>query len=344
MLKLPPKLVRAAGLMLLTGWICTTPVAAAEDSSATAVKVFQDKLQAEAGSQALCEAVSDRIFVRHKLGTACIAYIATKGFESQRKAVIYFEGDTPPDLYKRTQLGEPTHLTAIRTALQKLSERMKVRYVRVARLGLDGSSGNHANRRKPAEIHAMNAVVDALKTRLGFDEIILAGQSRGSLIAAALLTLGRDDVHCAALGSGVFEHARFIHDAIKSKRRPSLRQIARAVYDPSAHVPGIVNNARRRIFVLGDPDDAQVPFDQQQRFAQSVAAAGHHARLVEISATGEKQHGATRHILSVAGVCANSRSDEQIVTLVGKLNAKVEQQTASKASQSSSGGKRADLE
>jgi hypothetical protein len=197
-------------------------------------------------------------------------------------------------------------------------------------MGLDGSSGNHARRRLPEEALAIDATIDALKIRLGFDEVIFATQSRGSLVAASLMTFGRKDVTCAALGSGVYEHARFIHDAANKTRRISFSKIAREVYDPSQHIESIAADKRRRIFVLGDPDDSQVPFDQQERFALSVADAGHHARLVKIAATGDNQHGATQYALSVAGLCANDRPDAQILERAEKMSAKVEKKSAQK--------------
>ena len=62
----------------------------------------------------------------------------------------------------------------------------------------------------------MNAVVDGLKARLGLDDLALAGQSGGAAIAAGLLTLGRKDVQCVVLGSGVTEAVAFEYDfAIK---------------------------------------------------------------------------------------------------------------------------------
>ncbi|MGE4129811.1 MAG: alpha/beta hydrolase family protein, partial [Hyphomicrobiaceae bacterium] len=282
---------------------------------------YEDMLTAESKSQTLCEAMPDRVFVRHKLGTACIAYIATKGFERDRRAVIFFDGDSPPDNYIETQ-GSNEHLKKIGDALQSLSKTFKVRYIRVARLGLDGSSGNHADRRKPEEVFALNAAIDALKARLGIDDVILAGQSRGSLVAASVLTMGRNDVSCAALGSGVYEHARFIYDANKPLHRDlRLKDISRTVYDPSEKIDGIAKDKRRHIYVVGDPDDAQVPFDQQRRFADQVSAAGHHARLIEVEGSGEKQHGATRYVVGIAGLCARGIEEAEIVRRTAKVSA-----------------------
>ena len=82
---------------------------------------------------------------------------------------------------KRTQ--------SVRRSLQRFSDQMHVRYVDVARLGLWGSSGNHRRRMEKRETMILGAAITLLKQRLGIDTIALAGQSRGSIIGASLLSL-----------------------------------------------------------------------------------------------------------------------------------------------------------
>jgi predicted esterase len=304
-------------------------------------------LAAEGASQQLCEAAPNRIFIRHSDDTACLAYFATSGQEEKRRAVIFFDGDSKPDQYADTA-GREQRLKNIQRNLQGLAARLKVRIVRIARLGLDGSSGNHADRRKPKEIHIMNAAVDALKARLGIDDIVLAGQSRGSLIAASLLTLGRKDVTCAVLGSGVFEHANYIHQAVlkgnpHAKVKPGT--FARHVYDPSIAIGAIAADPKRRIFILGDPQDAQVPFDQQQRFARAIGKAGHHVRLFEIDAYDEKQHGAVKYVMPAAAHCANGADEKQIASIVSRVRqnlARGAAEAAAKAAEAKAKAKPAD--
>lgn len=89
--------------------------------------------------------------------------------------------------------------------MQLWADRLRVRYVYISRTGLQGSSGNHGDRRLPKEAFVTNAVVDGLKSKFGFDDIALTGQSGGATIAASLPTLGRKDVRCEVLGSGATE-------------------------------------------------------------------------------------------------------------------------------------------
>ena len=53
----------------------------------------------EAASAQLCEAEPNRMFTRHRLGSACIAYYATDGREDQRRAVVFFDGDVTLERY-----------------------------------------------------------------------------------------------------------------------------------------------------------------------------------------------------------------------------------------------------
>lgn len=333
-----PSLALVASMALLPH----TP-AYAEAAKPTPTRLpYQNVFIAEGASQQLCEAMPNRIFIRHLKDTACLAYFATSGHETMRRTVVFFDGDSKPEQYADTA-GRELRLKNIERNLQSLATKLKVRIVRIARLGLDGSSGNHADRRKAREIHIMNAAVDALKTRLDIDDIVLAGQSRGSLIAASLITLGRKDVACAVLGSGVFEHANFIHQAVlRGNPHAKVKPVtfARHVYDPSTAIGTIAVDSKRRIFIMGDPQDAQVPFDQQQRFARNLAKAGHHARLFEIDAYDEKQHGAVKYVMPAAAHCANGAGDTQIETIVSRVRrnlARRAAETAAKAAKATTG-------
>jgi pimeloyl-ACP methyl ester carboxylesterase len=304
-------------------------------SFAEAKNLYATQFEKEAQSKALCEGQPGRIHVRHKLGKACLAFTVTQGREQLRRAVIFIDGDVPHDLYANKYL-MATNLAARLRDLQKLADREGVRIVRIERLGINGSSGNHGRRGGPQELHAMNAAVDALKTRLGLDEIVFAGQSRGSLIGASLLTLGRNDVRCAVLGSGVYEHVRFIHRSSQAKGLKVNPSAIRAlVYDPSARLGAIKRDPSRRVFVLGDPADAQVPFDQQARFAQSLRAYGHHGELIEIRATDANRHGAMGYALNVAAFCANGKNDAGIRTFVDNVRTSIERRLVPATSTSS---------
>ena len=76
----------------------------------------------------------------------------------------------------------------------------KTTAIYLARIGVDGTSGSHVSRKTVLERRLMNAALDALKERYGFEGFHLAGQSGGSLLVAALIEMRRD-IACAVLGS-----------------------------------------------------------------------------------------------------------------------------------------------
>ncbi len=271
------------------------------------------QLVAEAKSRAMCEQNPDRIFVEHDLGTECIFYFATPGIPQHQTAVLYFEGDVPASELARPGYTQ-SYLADMRMVFQRLAAQSGVRIVFMARPGVFGSSGNHANRRSLAEMLAMNAAVDSLKARLALTDIVLAGQSGGSTIAAAMLTLGRRDVTCAVLGSGLLsvveiEHAHRVKAGLPLVR-PALLHLY--LFDPTDRLEWIPAERQRRVFVLGDPADGRTPYTQQKRFAENLRALGHHAVEVEVQGLGDFSHSVAHYTLPAAAQCARGASDVAI--------------------------------
>lgn len=285
---------------------------------------FAPVLVREGRSRPLCEAESGRVFVSHGLGTACVAYFVTRGWEKSRRAVVFFDGDVTLERF-----ADPAAMTAEKSRrnrwLQAVADKYGVRIVQVSRLGVEGSSGNHGDRRKPGELATMDHAIDAIKTRLGIDDIVLAGQSGGATIAASLLTLGRNDVACAVLGSGAYELAAMIRETIlQNGRQVDEELVAELVYDPSRFVSRIPDAAHRRVFVLADRADSRTPFDQQQRFANHVRGAGHHARLFAIHGTGAWNHGATAYAVPLAALCARGAGERELEDALEPLRRQIE--------------------
>ena len=113
----------------------------------------------EAKSKKLCELDPERIHVSTRWGTECIAYFVTKGQEHQRSAVMFIDGDVAVEKF-----AEPKRMALsfkiFKSRMQKWADRLKVRYVYISRVGVNGSSGNHGGRRKPNETMVLNAAAD----------------------------------------------------------------------------------------------------------------------------------------------------------------------------------------
>ena len=295
--------------------------APAQAATGAAPLAYTFQLPAESRSQALCEAEPDRIFVRHAQGSECIAYYATNPMPiagrarspagaasaapEARPAIFYFEGDVPAADLARPGFTS-SYLAQMRLVFHRLAAGTGVRFVFIARPGVFGSSGSHAFRRSPGEVLAMNAAVDGLKARLGISSIVLAGQSGGSTVAASLLTLGRQDVACAVLGSGLLSVVEVEYAHRARERLPEIKPalLQAVLYDPSQRLDAVPPAGERRIFVLGDPTDARTPFGQQRAFADRLSARGHHALAIEVSGSGEFMHSVSHHTLPAAAHCA----------------------------------------
>jgi pimeloyl-ACP methyl ester carboxylesterase len=294
--------VRAFGIPLcaltwaLSGVVL--PVGAAERDRARPAQHYETMLTREAISRGPCEVKPGRVFVAHGLGSECIAYYEAGVSTNAVPTIFVFDGDVPPaDATAPGKLDD--YLGRIRRFLDQRGRAHGVRYIFVARPGVFGSSGNHGGAKRPTEIETINAAVDEIKQRLKLDKISLAGQSGGSTVAAGLLALGRTDIACAVLASGGFDMPDIITRArIKTQQSSGdiereKRQLAGHFFDVLGSTARVANNPERRIFVLADPQDKRTPFDQQQRYADGMTAAGHKTVVLTANGRGKERHGLT---------------------------------------------------
>ncbi|MGD9805993.1 MAG: alpha/beta hydrolase family protein [Hyphomicrobiaceae bacterium] len=268
-----------------------------------------------AGVPAACEIGRRHVWVEVEGRGECIAFYATNGLQTAKRAVLYFEGDIPPT-YSRDPRKLRAHLASLQSTLEVLATTYRIPYVLVARPGTFGSTGNHGDRRKNREYFVMRAAVDAIREKFGLDDVSLAGQSGGATIVGALLVLGISNIRCAVPASGGYDlHAMLDWHAAK-------QGIVGAHHENPASLSGSFNvmdrlgNVRhdpaRRVFVVADPEDQVTPFVQQQRFTEGLRSAGHHAELVLETGGGPQRHGLSLAALKLAGLCATGASNSSI--------------------------------
>lgn len=307
-------LVGAAWLVLQ----CLAPAEAAIRFKSTGEATLGG-VDALAEQREACEHGSGQIWVSVEGRGDCVAYYPTSSLSrtgaKASHAVVFFEGDVPSS-YRRDPAKLANHLASMRRALDLLAQTYKLPYIMVARPGTFGSTGNHADRRKVREYLVMNAAIDRLRMKYGLTQISLAGQSGGATIVAALLTLGRTDVRCAAPASGAYDlgamldwHAERLGLGSGHREHPARLADDFNVMD---RVAGIKPDPLRRVFVIGDTGDKVTPFSQQRAFAEQARAAGHKAETLEAQGAGPDRHGLTPISLRVAGLCASGGSDADI--------------------------------
>lgn len=161
----------------------------------------------------------------------------------------------------------------------------------------------------------MERALDAIKRRHRISNFILAGQSGGGQIAAALLNRRRD-VSAVVLSSAlvsVREVTRYW-----DRRRTVRSSNIHALYDPIDHVGGIRVDPKPQIVVLSDSEDRIVPYESQLAYVRRLQAAGFEPLHVLMTATDKTRHALARHGQRAAAMLARG---EPIATIRSKLEA-----------------------
>jgi hypothetical protein len=237
-------------------------------------------------------------------------YLSTAGGEGPRP-VVFLDGDQNVKLDAKTWTWKDTSevrdidTDELMGKADQFSKVARTTAIFVGRIGLGGSSGNHTARHSLLELHLMNAALDALKQRYGFEGFHLAGQSGGSKVSGGLLGLRRD-IACAALGSGPL--------ATQSVKNPDL---GRYFFDASQNVSLMAKDRLLRPFVITDKTDKRVPMAQQTGFVDKMRAAGRKVPQLFVEATDDEHHGVQRYTELVAGGCVLGKSDEEIARAIG---------------------------
>src|SRR5229473_3238056 len=195
----------------------------------------------------------------------------------------------------------------IKTA-DAFSKMAKTTAIYLARIGISGSSGNHVFRSTLLELHLMNAALDAIKQRHGFEGFHLAGQSGGSTLVAGLAATRRD-IACAVSGSGRLGKSYDI----------SSKDPARTLVNPLEFIASIAQNRSLRFSMVTDSADRTVPAKQQTPFAEKMHRAGRDIRQYFVAATDDYHHGVVGYAQLVAGGCVLGKSDADITTAVSTM-------------------------
>src|SRR5262249_8502753 len=119
---------------------------------------FRTVFEAEAKSQALCEAGTGRVWAQipnYGTKSGCIAYYLSRGSKGGKLALLFFDGDVP-DKKAQDQVWVNAYLTKVRRALDLLAQKSGMDVIFVARPGVFGSSGNHGDRRRSQEFLVLN--------------------------------------------------------------------------------------------------------------------------------------------------------------------------------------------
>jgi hypothetical protein len=257
-----------------------------------------------------CDRVENAVWAQTAdSGQACLRYWAA-GFSrtASNRAVVFFEGDYWS--YTRGLIGGYREMTTerLKAGAESWSRHLGVPYVFFARPGVFGSSGDHMQRRRPAESKLISVGLDELKKRLGIDEFVLVGQSGGGHVTASLITL-RSDVVCAVPASAN-SSPRIRWQTLGWTRDATGYDDS---YEPHEHVDKSRMHPKLRVFVLGDPNDKNAVWASQTILADKLRTAGVPVEVLTGEGVGAQAHGLGRSALAVAGWCANNVPTIEIV-------------------------------
>lgn len=274
-------------------------------------------------SQAECEAKPHALWITTqwvekgvfsdstKTGQACIRYFPSAHAPRASRPLLFINGDrVEPEGFS-----DGTYRKQIAFANLIARESGHPTIV-IGRPGVYGSTGaNHyTDRRTPQEAALIYAAIDTLKERYGWSRLLLSGQSGGGGLVAAMLTMGRNDIDCAAISSGaVAVKQRLIDLRPSNPGRDATGRFTYETYDPIDNVGRIVQNSARRMFIFADRRDKRVSYNSQRMFYLALEQHGVQALFIESLGTGKDYHGLTWPGVRAVGACADGRSDEEII-------------------------------
>jgi pimeloyl-ACP methyl ester carboxylesterase len=294
---------------------------------------------APAMSKAECDAVPKAVWVSARwlekgafgdsteTTTECIRYFPSDNAMGAKTAILFFSGDIVLERGAGDNQANPGYSANSYKAQIAIANRQAfsngVPYIHVARPGMYGSTGNTAtHRHSTKEAAIMNAAVDAIKAALGYDRVSVVGQSGGGGLVGALLTSGRTDLDCVVMSSGAVS----LKTSLKTSRNKSWVRSGqdttglpyRQLYDSLDHLDNVKTDARRRVFMLSDPDDEAVSYVSQKEFADRANEKGIPIRFVNAKGGGKQHHVTSAQGIRTAGRCLAGMRDDEIAQKIAE--------------------------
>jgi hypothetical protein len=282
-------------------------------ATGAAAEIFKkaDLLRGATITHAQCDATPQTLWLNVHGRDFCVRYyLSTTGGEGPRP-VVFLQGDQLGKInlktwtWMDTSEAKDVDTDDIMKIVDAFSKMTKTTAIYLARIGVDGTSGNHMSRKTVLELELMNAALDAIKQRHGFEGFHLAGQSGGSRIVGGLIGLRRD-IGCAVLGSPDVR----LPDSAKATNDPG-----RTYFDISQ----LAQNRSVRLFVVTDKMDKRVPVALQTGFIDRLHRAGHQDRQFFVEAIDAIRHGVLVYTELVIAGCVLGRSDEEIERAVSTI-------------------------
>ena len=198
---------------------------------------------------------------------------------------------------------------------KSLSDRYGVPWIFLARPGTYGSAGKHYTiRHTPLEAKLMAAQIGALKARYHIGNWALGGHSGGGTLAAEFLAR-RNDLQCVVLSSAAAAYRERLKErGFKNRLKTEI------FFDPFEALDQIPKQPDRRIFVLADPRETNIPFPTQKLYFDQLKSRGHTAWMLALrKATPPKYHSLVDFGEAATGMCANGTGTNAILKTLQEM-------------------------
>lgn len=273
----------------------------------------------------LCALVPGGLWVEVDGQGECIRYYG-HGLEKpvNHQLLVFLGGDVLLITTKGARYVAPSYRSQnpwqIEATMRDWSRQAGTPALFLGRPGLHGSSGNHHFRRQAREIALINRALDLLKDRFGIGSFILAGQSGGGQIAAALLGQ-RKDIAAAVLSSSLLSvRQAAAHWEFQRDIPGRFLYDAKLFHDPIEDVGKIPKDPAPAIYVISDPEDRTVPFSVQLRYVRALRDAGHEVQHIFAHAPAPAHHILAEHARLAAAMIARGETARNIHTGLGRLD------------------------
>lgn len=198
------------------------------------------------------------------------------GLQPRRKQpVIYLRGDVMRNPKDGPSVVIPGYSTQSPLDVQRHAEAWAASanrpYIHLARPGILGSSGRHADRRCEREITLVDAALDRLRHTFQWERLNLVGHSGGGHLVAALMAR-RNDLNCAVIASGNVS-VRQRNEAMTGDANRDVTGHADFV-DPVDFVDEVARHPPEKVIVLTDKLDRSVSAVHQQHYVDALRKAG----------------------------------------------------------------------
>lgn len=261
-----------------------------------------------------CAATPHAVWVKAMGRGFCMRYYLAPS-NNARWPIVFLQGDRLGVLNLKTgAFAVPDTEEDIRTSdllrfAALLAQENRNTAIYLARVGVEGSSGDHRIRHSVLELEATNAALDAIKERHGFAGFHLLGQSGGAHLVAGLLGL-RQDIRCAVIGSGPLMPVQRTRPADNPALEP---------FNPVRNIDTIVHNKTARIMVVTDPADKKVSAARQSAFVRALQNAGRTVEHYLVQAVDDNRHGVVAYSRAAMQGCLRNASAEEVAQQVERL-------------------------